>query len=374
VRIAHVVNVYDGDRLYQEGHLARHQADEGHTVTVIALLARGAPPTAIRLRILPSRQFARWSFPHVVSFWRVLGASNVEVVHVHNLTTPLPILAVLIAGLKRKAVVVDSHMSVENLEQRLVSPRLKAFAFRWLVAPVVKRFVWKFVAVASPEREFLSTLLGVPLDEIPLIPLGADTDVFRPRQELRAAVREELGIAQSDLCLTHVGRLTEAKGVATVIRVARKSGCRVLLVGEAEPALRSVIAEGTVEGTVIARHSTSKPRLAELLAATDIALWPAKPSVSLLEVVAAGVPAITRDSPHYREIFGSAGVYGEGEDDFVSVVASLARDEQARQDMSDAQRDVIRGRYEWPVVGRRFDEVYRGAVEYQRSRALRCRA
>lgn len=48
---------------------------------------------------------------------------------------------------------------------------------------------------------------NIPQPQLPVIPLGIDTDAFRPSPQVRAAFRNELGLTLNDVALLFIGRL-----------------------------------------------------------------------------------------------------------------------------------------------------------------------
>jgi glycosyltransferase involved in cell wall biosynthesis len=65
--------------------------------------------------------------------------------------------------------------------------------------------------VLNAQAEFLASRLGArefPRPQLPVIPLGIDTDAFAPAPQKRAAARAALGIGADDLVVLFVGRLS----------------------------------------------------------------------------------------------------------------------------------------------------------------------
>ncbi|TWA61080.1 glycosyl transferase family 1 [Azospirillum brasilense] len=94
-------------------------------------------------------------------------------------------------------------------------------------------------AVLQPYAEYLRDRLGaaeVPLPNLPVIPLGVDTDAFRFDPSVRAAERAALGIGEEDVAILFVGRLSfHAKAhpipmYQALERAAQRTGKRLHLI------------------------------------------------------------------------------------------------------------------------------------------------
>jgi glycosyltransferase involved in cell wall biosynthesis len=91
-------------------------------------------------------------------------------------------------------------------------------------------------------EEDLETLarLGVPRSRLRLLGNGVDLERFRPRPEIRSAVRAELGLDDGQVVVGAVGRLVWEKGYAELFDAARQLAARrpelvVVVVGPFDP-------------------------------------------------------------------------------------------------------------------------------------------
>ena len=129
-------------------------------------------------------------------------------------------------------------------------------------------------------------VFGVPESKICVLPLGSDTDVFRPVRdagdlERRLLVRRELGYSDGDIVCIYTGRFTGQKipvVLARAVELLRRRGLSYagLFIGNGP------------QGEEIRHHAncTVMPfmkhlRLADFYRAADIAVWPAHDSMSM---------------------------------------------------------------------------------------------
>lgn len=175
---------------------------------------------------------------------------------------------------------------------------------------------------------------------------GKDLDRFRPRPELRAAMRESLSIPGDAYVGCVHGSFSARKRVVELISAAAKLSGRqavhLLLVGEGpeESALRQLVRERNVTATFTGVRSD----IPELLAAADVAVSLSEAegfSNSVVEAVACGLPVIASSAHSHGEqvIDGVTGrLVPLGDVDSVCSALIEFADPVARRDASEAAR------------------------------------
>lgn len=132
---------------------------------------------------------------------------------------------------------------------RSLGRTLERFVGRWirkLCDPLTERYVVglynRMDLTVAPSPAVERALAGCGVERTRTVPLGVDTERFRPRPEAAAGLRRELGLADDDVLLLWLGRLAREKNLAalldTVGRLRREQpdGGRyhLLLVGDGE--------------------------------------------------------------------------------------------------------------------------------------------
>ncbi|MBP1326509.1 D-inositol-3-phosphate glycosyltransferase [Leucobacter exalbidus] len=231
------------------------------------------------------------------------------------------------------------------------------------------------IAVSEAERQTVIDRLGGDPDQIRVVPLGVDTELFYPcvttvcaeqRDWLKRGGRPEVIV---------VGRLHPLKGFDLIIEAI------ALMPAETRPVLRLVgapppdgdeYAQGLHEA--VARHgmlSTTafdgalrRSELAERIRAATIMVVPSHSEtfgLVALEAAASGVPVIARATGGLREavIDGTTGVLVTGDDPQVwaTEVANLLGDAERLERMGAAAREHAVNS-SWIASGERLVEAY----------------
>jgi glycosyltransferase involved in cell wall biosynthesis len=153
---------------------------------------------------------------------------------------------------------------------------------------------------------------------------GIDTDRFQPDAAMRAAVRNELGIADDAILLAHVARVDPMKDHESFLAaMAQLPGLRAVLVGAGTDKLPA--APNTLR---LGRRGD----VARLLAASDIVVSSSAFgegfSNALAEGMACGLPAVTTDVGDAGAIVGDSGLIVPARDPqaLAGALATLAQE------------------------------------------------
>lgn len=232
-------------------------------------------------------------------FVRLLSTERYDVVH-FNIFHGLSMVYACLA--KRAGVPVRIvHGHGTNLRKSLTKP------MKLLLHTVSKELFtgaatdcW---ACSAPAAEFLFAREIVEARKFLFIPNGIQIDRFRFHPKLRGELRCQLGIADAELVVGHVGRLCYEKNQTFVLDVfsrvaARQPSSRLLLVGEGEDeaALRRKAERLGIADRVIFYGVSN--HVERMLWAMDVFVFPSLfeglPVVGI-EAQAAGLPVVCSD-------------------------------------------------------------------------------
>jgi len=188
-------------------------------------------------------------------------------------------------------------------------------------------------AVIAPSATIRDRLLtqGVS-SRIAEIPTGVDTELFGGGNG--SSFRDELGIAEDQIIVGHVGRLAPEKGLdflSTAVSqfVASQDNVRFVVAGDG-PSVETIklaFSRRGIADRLTLLGQLDRPQLADLYAAMDVFAFASQSETQgmvITEAMAAGTPVVAVDAPGVREILDhSVNGISLDQEDISAFVAAL---------------------------------------------------
>jgi glycosyltransferase involved in cell wall biosynthesis len=213
--------------------------------------------------------------------------------------------------------------------------------------------------------------VGWPRRPVEVVPNGADTAVFHPRDARAARVR--LGVPEDGAVISYVGKLVPRKGVDTLIEALgilreRPGGAPWLVaagVGEMQPALEKRARELGVDDRVRFLGKLGREDVAWAMAAGDLFVLPSLseglPTV-VCEAMACGLPTVATAVDGTPEIVdhGETGLLVPPRDAraLADAMARLLDDPAEARAMGDRALARARETYTWAANAARMGRLY----------------
>ncbi|MBI3228504.1 MAG: glycosyltransferase family 4 protein [Mycolicibacterium cosmeticum] len=256
---------------------------------------------------------------------------------------------------------------------------LEVAAAKWWRKPLVRRWygfaeMQKRVARRIPELLTVSTTSGADIaedfgvtgDQLHVVPLGVDTDLFRPAEH-RVPGRI-IAIASADVPLKGVSNLLHA-----VARLRAHHNLDVQLVSKLEPngPTEKLIAELGISDIVHSSSGLPDEELAALLASAEIACIPSLYegfSLPAVEAMASGTPIVASRAGALPEVLGAEGecarlVPPGNVDQLTAVLGELLDSPAQRRALGAAGRQRALDVFSWESVAAQTVSVYEKAIE-----------
>lgn len=257
--------------------------------------------------------------------------------------------------------------------------QLDLAAARWWRKPLVRRWygfaaMQQRVARAIPDLLTVSSAsagdiaadFGVSPERLQVVPLGVDTDVFRPGDAPRVSGRI-IAIASADVPLKGVAHLLTA-----VAKLRTERDLELQLVARLEPngPTEKLIAELGISDIVHTSSGLSDAELAGLLTSAEIACIPSLYegfSLPAVEAMASGTPIVASRAGALPEVLGTDGccahLVSPGDaGELTDVLAGLLDDPARRHRLGAAGRRRALDVYSWEAVAAQTVAVYRRAI------------
>lgn len=393
MRIVHLADEYLPNSGYQETALAVRQRQLGHDVHVITGNRSG--PTMKTLSNTLSASAGDFEHDGVkvhclpVAFQLPGGAARVflkgladrlselrpDIVHAHNFITFTGLQSVWFKPRIGYRLVFDNHQCLLNIRVPGTTP-LTVFLrdlfyeiFRLVGSGLIRSGADAIVAVGENEQQYAAAYLGLPVENIPVIRLGADTHTLAPNPEIRQSQRAEWELKDTDFLAIYAGQFRPLRHLELLLQAAGQlvaDGFPVYLVfvgaGYADylAKLKGLAAQPLLAGRVRFLPLADKPTLARYFNAADLGVWTRGYSVTFIEALACGLPVLVEDSEYNRNTIKSAGYFFEP-----GSISSLSNELRAilnHRTRLASLRSLARSRVEeelnWDVAAQKFLAIY----------------
>lgn len=219
--------------------------------------------------------------------------------------------------------------------------------------------------------------MGFPGERVVLFPWGVDLDLFSPAEDL--SLRRRLGWEDSFILLS-TRSWEPIYGVDVIVRafvLAAKfiPTLRLVLVGGGSQAglIRKILLEGDVHDRVFYAGQVANHQLPGIYRSADLYLSASHSdgsSVSLMEALATGLPALVSDIPGNREWLESspAGwLFPDGDDQALAEsILQAFRNPQGLVQMKKAARKLAEERANWKTNSQKLWVAYQMAMDYRK--------
>jgi glycosyltransferase involved in cell wall biosynthesis len=387
MKIIHIIDHFYPQLGYQETFLAREQAKQGHEVYVVTSDRYSLVGYKGNAKILRDRiKGAGFSVEEGVKVWRLkplfelphaiwllgleekINEIKPDVIHIHGVVN---FSAIRVALLKKKNdhifLIYDDHM----LSVASRSP-LKCLypIFKWTFAKLILNQADALVGVTDACKDFMHKKYGFPLEDIKVIPLGADDLLFKQDLKIRKALREKYCFKENDVVYIYTGKIIPAKGPHILVEAACKlmtkyNNVKVLLVGNGSSEyiqqIQKIIVTNNLEDRFVLHDAVPNKELFKFYSIADVAVWPKEASLSMMEAMSCELPVIISDNSEVKERVQHDNGFTYTYEDIVSLAEKmeLLLDPQKRADMGANGRRYIKDHLSWKVISEQFIDLMR---------------
>src|SRR5438270_5881519 len=235
----------------------------------------------------------------------------------------------------------------------------------------VARQMPRIITVSESSRRDITRDMGVPYERMSIVPVGVDTDHFRPLAHVKRVPGRIMTTASADVALKGLVPLLEA-----VAKVRTEQDAELVIVGKPRDgsSIPATIERLGLEGAVRFVSGVDPERMVELYAEASVAVVPSLYegfSLPAIEAMACGVPLVATTGGALPEVVGPDGVNAltvpPGDPSALAVAIGRVLDDPALQTrLGAAGRTHVLDRYTWAETARQTVEQYRLAIEEQR--------
>lgn len=259
----------------------RALVEAGHEVTLITSNGTGAAqtpayPESVRIIRVPAWHILerRFRLPYPIFSPRLVSTawsevSRCDVIHVHGFMFLSSLVAVLVARLRGRSVILTDHGGIQHFDSPIKSVLARIGAET--VGRITTRGAYRLVTYNTRIGRLLARF-GRPNAQSVFLPNPVDGQVFFPVDAgERGRLRQQLGWTQGRAKVLFVGRMTEEKGVPQLLACA-STDYDLVFCGSGDPSILGALPRDGIE------YLPPRPQieLVKLYQAADVLVVPSK--------------------------------------------------------------------------------------------------
>ena len=309
---------------YQENLLVKYYVKHGHAVTVVTstfdsvfdyYADRHSPQTLPRTYHDGKAKIVKLRYRYnmmnrlraYTSIYNLLVLEAPDLIFVHDIMLNFPEAIRYVKEHPNCRMIMDYHADYSNSGKNALSLKLLHGVIRKWFLDRARPYLSRIFPVVPAGVTFLHEIYKVPLNEMEVLPLGADTDLIKEVKAEQAGVslRQKHGIPVDHFVIFTGGKLAPQKKTELLIEaVSRLSNLplHLMIAGEAgkeagdyRQELASV-AEGCENIHFVGW--LDRRDVYRYLNMADIAVFPASQSILWQQAIAMGLPLIVGDTGH----------------------------------------------------------------------------
>nr|WP_228046849.1 glycosyltransferase family 4 protein [Saccharopolyspora sp. HNM0983] len=239
----------------------------------------------------------------------------------------------------------------------------------------VARRIPQLLTVSESSAGDISRDFAVARDQLQVVPLGVDADVFRPPQQPRVPGRI-VAMASADTPMKGIGPLLEA-----VAKLRTERAVELVLVAKPIPGgpTEQLIDELAIGDVVRTVSGIGDAELADLFGSAEVACVPSLYegfSLPTVEAMSCATPLVASRAGAIPEVAGPDGLCADlvtpGDPEALAAgLAGLLESPRRRRQLGEAGRQRVLEKYSWKSVAAATVDCYAEAVErtsYARAR------
>ena len=319
---------------YQENLLVKYYRKYGHEVTVITSTydnvfdyyndkhdnstpAKSYEDYGAKIIKLPFKFNILGKIKRYTDITKIVEDFQPDLLYVHDI---MPNMFEMLAYKKRNPhvkMIMDYHCDYSNSANNWLSLNvLHKIIRKYRYMDPIKKHISRFYPIVPGSTKFLNEVYGIPLDEMEVLPLGADVDLVAEikQNNKRKELRENLNIPQDHKVIFSGGKFTPAKKTDLLLEAfleINRPDLHLIIVGDADE-------KNLLYKNKLVDLSSNNPNIHwvgwqnnrgvyEHLIASDLAVFPASQSIVWQQALAAHLPLIVGDvgeqSLHYLNEF-----------------------------------------------------------------------
>lgn len=378
MRIIHLCSYIQPQLGYQEYYLAREHARMGHEVIVVSSDRYYPFPEYANTvkEILGKRKIGKSDsnydgfrlirlgacFEVKTQIWlrgleKIIREIKPDIVICHEMTH---FNSIRIARLKNELkfrLIYDNHGSFVCDSNNI----LKKIYYLFFNYKMIKNNADKIIGVTEGCVNYVSKKFKISSENVEMIPLGADIDLFYRDEKKRKEIRDKYDIKSDDFVIIYTGKVIRKKGVHLILdalnKIEKKSNIICLIIGNGDKEYLDYIENLAIKYRIriIKVNSMPNKELPAFYSASDLAVWPVEATIGTIEAMACSLPIICNKELTERYEKGNGfGVTAGDIKELIEKMDFFVQNRMNAEKMGELSRKIVKETLSWRIIAEKF--------------------
>lgn len=300
----------------------------------------------------------------------ILEVKNADIVHLHDFYTPQHAWLGLLCWIFHTPYILSVHGCLEEkrMQQRSLFKQLCLVTFG------NKLLRGASAVMATSDNEIRAyKAYGVQSERIQRLGHGVSPEEFMT-QKSKKYCRKRLGLPESGVVATFLGRIHAIKGLDLLVQAVdklRDKKIRFVIAGSDDgylATLKEDIKKRRLQDSITLIGTCFGEQKAQLFKASDMFVYPSYSegfSLGILEAAAAGLPLLITEGCHFSQVQSEhAGMVIKSDASaLAAAIMKLANNTQERVQFGKHAKLLVERRYSMDAIGKKLLRIYSQAAQ-----------
>ncbi|MGY5873741.1 MAG: glycosyltransferase family 4 protein [Candidatus Thorarchaeota archaeon] len=380
MRITIFVESFVPHRGYMEYHLADELLKLGHHVNIITFgnsnesveFEKGTIEVTRIPYYLKKFSYHLPTLKSFIELTRIIKKERPHVILCNPLFSPLSLFSSFYQKISRGKVIgsliTGGPIATTSglFRYGSVKSLLRYIIVKMIVKLYIQRTANRILSLSSGIERMIRKSFDIPAEKLRIMPLGADSNMFSFDKQARERIRMKLGIAPEETVIVWSGRIVPSKNLPHLLESFANIAndvlpSKILIIGDGKKRqldlIKTLCRTLKIEHSILLHPMVPRNELPGYYSASDIAVWPGSPSISIVEAASVGLPLIIKKSPFSSYIVSNNNgfVFNPSDpQDLGSKISLLLSDDENRTAMGRRSRQLIQEQLNWFTITQRF--------------------
>lgn len=299
--------------------------------------------------------------------YNAIENSHPDILFIHNCQfIDLKIVVTYLKKHPNVKVFIDNHVDLNNSAKNWLSKNiLHPIIWKYIVHKI-EPYTSKFYGVIPARVKFLIDIYGLPKEKCELLEMGADDELIKKITSHNRSnlIREKYNISNSDFFIVTGGKINWARpetlNLMEAVKNLKNTNVKLIIFGSVSDELKNKFEELCQTPNIIFAGWLNTEDVHQLMASSDLVVFPGLHSVLWEQACALGIPCIFRDleGVHHVDLDGNAlFIKDVSTSSLLQIISKIIEDKKLYYSMKKIAKEKGIKRFSYLEIAKRSIQI-----------------